>query len=271
MREIKLNYLKNTRDLGGYKTTDGKTIKYNKIIRSGVLWKLDEEDMATLVDTLQIDKVIDLRNLDERESSPDMNIEGVENIHLPIFPQNENDALSRINDELKGLSFTRKLEHFYDIDENFSVLKLMNENYIMFISDEHCLKQFHVLIEYLLNEDDEHAILYHCAGGKDRAGVASFLILSLLGASEETLKYDYMVTDKYVRGEYEAAAERAKAYSDRPHLVEILDGTINVHEEYIDGMMNYMKEKEGDILTYIKKYFSITDEEIALLKNKYLE
>ncbi|MCD8203787.1 MAG: tyrosine-protein phosphatase [Coprobacillus sp.] len=271
MKEINLKYINNIRDLGGYKTNDGKTVKNNRLIRSSVLWKLEDEDISTLVDTLHVDKVIDLRNLDERESSPDIEIPGVENIHLPIFPQNENDALSRIDDELKGLSFTRKLEHFYDTIEGFNVFSLMNMNYIMFISDEHCLKQFRVLIDYLLKEDNVHAILYHCAGGKDRAGVASFLILALLGVDEETLKYDYMVTDKYVRREFDGAAERARAYSDRPHLVEILDGTINVHEEYIDGMINYMKEKEGDILLYIKKYFSITDEEISILRDKYLD
>ncbi len=271
MKEIKLNFVKNTRDLGGYVTTDGKTVREKKIIRSGALWKLEGDDFSTLVDTLHIDKVIDLRNDDEREGSPDTQIPGVENIHLSIFPQNENDVLSRVDDELKTSSFTRKLEYFYQTREGFSVYKLMSENYIMFVSDEHCIRQFRVLFDYILNEDEEHAILYHCAGGKDRAGVASFLILALLGVGEATLKYDYMITDKYVRSEYEGALARASAHPERVMLPEILDGTINVHEEYYDNMVSYMKEKEGDIVSYIKKYFSITEEEINLLKSKYLE
>ncbi|MCD8204353.1 MAG: tyrosine-protein phosphatase [Coprobacillus sp.] len=271
MKEINLNYIKNIRDLGGYKTTDGKTVKENKLIRSGAVWKIDEKDYSVLVNQLHVDKVIDLRNADEREGSPDVDIPGATNIHLPIFPQNENDALSRVSDELKSSSFTKKLEHFYETKGDFSVYNLMIANYIMFITDEYCIKQFRVLFDYVLNEDDDHALLYHCAGGKDRTGVASFIILALLGVDEDTLKYDYMVTDKYVRSEYEAALERAKGYPERPLLPEILDGTINVHEEYYDSMVSYMKEKEGDIISYIKKYFSITEEEINLLKSKYLD
>lgn len=36
----------NFRELGGYQTLDGKTIKWNKLIRSGKLSELTDDDLA---------------------------------------------------------------------------------------------------------------------------------------------------------------------------------------------------------------------------------
>ena len=47
-RLLSINDGENFRDLGGYQTTDGHTVKWRKLIRSGALGWLSENDLTYL-------------------------------------------------------------------------------------------------------------------------------------------------------------------------------------------------------------------------------
>ena len=49
-RHIDLEGQPNFRDLGGYQTTDGRTVKWRQVFRSGELPRLTDNDVATLKD-----------------------------------------------------------------------------------------------------------------------------------------------------------------------------------------------------------------------------
>ena len=50
----------NFRDLGGYQTSDGHTVKWHRLIRSGALNNLDEQDQEALA-AIPVTVYIDLR------------------------------------------------------------------------------------------------------------------------------------------------------------------------------------------------------------------
>ncbi|MCJ7754110.1 MAG: tyrosine-protein phosphatase [Thermoanaerobaculales bacterium] len=56
-RHIVLDGQPNFRDLGGYETTDGRTVKWGQVFRSGELPRLSDDDMATL-EELEISTVV---------------------------------------------------------------------------------------------------------------------------------------------------------------------------------------------------------------------
>lgn len=59
--QIKLEGAVNVRDLGGYKTTDGLTIKPHKLIRSAELANLSDSDKKKLVNTYDLSHIVDFR------------------------------------------------------------------------------------------------------------------------------------------------------------------------------------------------------------------
>ena len=63
--KIILSGAPNARDLGGIETKDGRTLKYGRLIRSGMLSRLDDNDIAYLKNA-GLRTVVDFRTAAER-------------------------------------------------------------------------------------------------------------------------------------------------------------------------------------------------------------
>ena len=66
LRVIKLEGQANFRDIGGYKTEDGQTLKMGKVYRSGELQKLTDKDVEKLKD-LEINRLVNFLMKEEIE------------------------------------------------------------------------------------------------------------------------------------------------------------------------------------------------------------
>ncbi len=73
--------MNNTRDLGGMRTKDGRTVRPNMLYRSSKLSKLEDRDWFTR----NVALVVDMRSSMEINENPDPHIPGVGYLHLPIF------------------------------------------------------------------------------------------------------------------------------------------------------------------------------------------
>ena len=73
----------NTRELGGYKTTDGKSIKWGMLFRSDKLSDISKTDEEYLKN-LGIKKIIDFRSEDEKAEDPDIIPAGIDYLEMPI-------------------------------------------------------------------------------------------------------------------------------------------------------------------------------------------
>ncbi|MEC7957974.1 MAG: tyrosine-protein phosphatase, partial [Pseudomonadota bacterium] len=82
-RKLPFTGAHNFRDLGGYKTEDGRTVKWGKIYRSDNLHSLTDEDLKYMK-RLNIKSVVDFRSLEERESEPDRLNPDMTQVLLPI-------------------------------------------------------------------------------------------------------------------------------------------------------------------------------------------
>ena len=245
---------RNLRDLGGYKTQNGKHVKKGYFFRSSRLMDFDQAELKIL-NSLNIKKIYDLRSKEEVKDSPDPTLKGAEYIH--------SSAAARAD----------------GTEVNFSPAALIAENvYSKESNDEFTHKVYGNLpfsYAYKRMFEDIVAgnvpILFHCSAGKDRTGIAAILILLALGVNEETAMYDYMLTNEY-RKEY---IERFKKDFPLTKLDGELAGMLLAYEGVTytnaDYSLKRIKEKYENYDEYFEKEYNLDKDALQRLRDLYTE
>ena len=166
-RLIPLQGAVNFRDLGGYLTEDGLRTRWRVLFRADGLSELTETDLAVMRE-LGIRTVVDLRSGQEVEQSRfDVEAHPVTFHHFPFIK-----ALPDAEDFARAPGF-------------------LGTQYTDMLDD--ATPQIIGALSALAAPDARPAV-FHCTAGKDRTGLLSALVLSLLGVPEETVVADYALS-----------------------------------------------------------------------------
>lgn len=261
IRRLKLKKLFNTRDLGGIPTKDG-VIKKGKLIRSGKLYKIPEETVQALKN-MGVNTVIDLRIFTECEEAPDTLWEGVNYVHLPVLCT----ATPGITRE-KTMRKTMEIESRRIKEEFGSADNYMVEMYRSVLFYEEPKKLLAQALRLII--ENNGCILWHCSGGKDRAGILSALVEGLLDVDEKIILHDYITSHRF---------QRARFFWNRAGLViapislrfkKILYGMMAAKTHYLKVPLDDINKKYGSIAEYCKQELGVTDEDIKTLREKYV-
>lgn len=245
-RFINIKGAYNVRDIGGYPTKDGGTIKWQKVFRSGKISRIktsENEKMAAM----NIKTICDFRTLAEQEASPDSwyNLDNINHFPLPIG-EGRLDRLDWMKNAAKG---TGKNSYLYQA----------NQRYVL-----HNAHRFRAFFEILLDENN-YPLLYHCTAGKDRTGFASVLLLSALGVDKSTIMADYLLTNDYLNRffwkEMEAVSAKNGFNLEKVKPIFIAD------EIYIQGAYDAIEARYGTIVSYLETAINVGQKEIEKLKN----
>jgi protein-tyrosine phosphatase len=241
----------NTRELGGYKTTDGKSVKWGMLYRSDKLSDISDTDQEYL-QSLGIKKIVDFRSKEEKTEDPDIIPEGINYIEMPV---NVDGAMrSKIEAVLKGE--TEKEVKSFLVDANREFVTSYTDVYENFLRG-------------LIDEDAP--TLFHCTAGKDRAGFAAAITLIALGVSKENVIEDYMKTNAFTEDRIEEILNQIELMSLYQADAEILRPLIGVERVYIETAFKTAEEKYGSLENFIRDGLNISDEDIQKLRNKFLE
>lgn len=175
-RHIELKGAQNVRDLGGYTTRDGRKTQWKRFLRSDGMHLLTEEDQQKLLE-YGVGTVIDLRMTMETEATPNVfsRSTAVDFHHISLMAILEHEGLRRAPES--GTP-AEKFAHMYR----------------QFLFD--CRDSIGMIMSTLADAGD-HVCIYHCAGGKDRTGVISAILLSIAGVPDGTIGEDYGLTALY--------------------------------------------------------------------------
>lgn len=169
---INLESVQNARQLGGYKTTDNRTVKQNIIIRSGELAGLSDNDKKLLTDEYNLAYIIDLRDEIEVPDAPDPELPGVDYHNLIVWPREVRNRIS-----LESKTNEEYVKNYY------TAYALGNE----------AIEAFQKMFEVLL-ENESGSVLIHCMYGRDRTGIAVTLILSALQVDWDDIEREYLLS-----------------------------------------------------------------------------
>ncbi len=260
-RLIEFENLKNTRDLGGLVGREGGSIKSGKLIRSGQLVGLSENDKAKL--SSLVGTVVDMRTEGERQANPDVVLEGVDCLHIPVVGV----LTPGVTREVKSVEELIQMLLFKP-DES---LDYMCGLYRQFIRSDFSVSAYASFLRVLL-EDHDKAVLWHCTAGKDRAGTSTVILEKLLGVSDSDILDDYLYTNINLKDEMNAviAYAKEKVGSDSPLIDQSLKYLYGADEAYLQAFFSEMDERFGSFSCFVRDGLHLGDHDIELLESLYL-
>jgi protein-tyrosine phosphatase len=157
-------------------------------VRWGTVYRADAltftADGLAAYRALGIRAVFDLRGLEERTRLPDP----VDSVHLPVLAHVERAGALP--------AWSAAVAH----DDGERFLRTVYGGLL-----EHAAPVFGELFTQLADAANRPA-MFHCTGGKDRTGMASAILLELLGVGRDDVLDDYELTTRYRLREHRAEA-----------------------------------------------------------------
>lgn len=244
-RLVMFDGVANFRDLGGYTTSASQSVRWGRVYRSSALDKMTEKDSGLFL-SLGIRTICDLRSARERELSPTM---------LPpasmanIFPV---EIVSSAGRRLKDLVASEN-------PTTEAYREIMVDGYRSYIR-EHA-EQFRRLFE-LLSDERSYPLLFHCAAGKDRTGIAAALLLAVLGVSLDEIFDDYLLTNSHWHGNSPFAISAPTA---------LLPTIISADRSYLSAALDAIGEDHGSTEQFFESRLGLSPAAVDRLRQLMLE
>ena len=260
-RSIPLEGQSNFRDIGGYKTVDGQTVRSGIVFRSGELHGLTEKDVQTLSE-LGIGTVVNFLSPAEIEArGADVLPAGTKEVLQPI--ESGDGLVAEVLEARRTGDFSK-----VPADLNPKLHELLVDG---------AQEQYAALIRAIIAAEGE-PLAYHCSHGIHRTGTATAIILSALGVPWESVRSDYLLSNETRASEVGPRLEQlrlaaAETFGQDPADVDMtnINAFYILEGSYIDGTLNRIEEEYGDIETYLKKGLGLSEEEIGLLRHRLLK
>ncbi len=243
-KNINIKKVHNFRTVGNIKNADGRTLKEGQFYRSGHLYKVKKKSFDEF-STLGIKEVIDLRNSKEIAQKPDHLPVGIVYKNYSAF-EDEGDQLDQakklvLKGKVNGSDADQRMLDFYKdyVTENPEIIKK-------------------IITEIL---ESDQPILYHCTAGKDRTGITTALILSILKFDKETIYNDYLLSNNYRKKLVQKRLNLAKnLHFLYPKMdISVLEKLSWVEKDYLDAAFNEINKKYGSLDAYIQQVLGISD------------
>jgi protein-tyrosine phosphatase len=211
------------------------------LYRSDHLGTLNADD-ARQIQALGISRVLDFRGVEERETAvcalPDVTVHS-----LPIEP-----------------TVVQALTEFVASGRTLGtddVAHLMCETYRGFVREN--THRFAEFFGHLVASGEP--TVFHCTAGKDRTGFAAALLLHVLGAPEDEVMRDYLLTN-----------ERLAMPSGSRHGLpdEVMAVLWRVQPDFLQAAFSEVDAAYGSLDTYLREGLSVGDAERERLRALYL-
>jgi protein-tyrosine phosphatase len=226
-RWIRLPGTTNLRDLGGYPSTDGGTVRWRTLLRSDALHRLDDSGRAALLG-LGLRTVIDLRTDEEVMATPSA-LAGtggtagtagsrVRSYHVPLF---DASAIGRLPPELAAI-------YRYMIDDRGAAIA-----------------------EAVGRLCASNALpgLIHCTAGKDRTGLVAAIVLEVIGVPDDIIAADYAMSGTCLDPGAATAISQIRAVSGVGRWLDL--GALGAQPRVIHEALGYIRAGAGTVTGYL--------------------
>jgi protein-tyrosine phosphatase len=174
-RRIAFERVFNFRDLGGWPTTDGRTVRWRTLYRADTLHRIEGADLE-LLGGLGLRTVVDLRSAQEIDEHGRLKHDGIDLTvhHLGMVDDVGSSPATRPTAQSAAALPADAGEAYVNMTERGrrSIARAIA----------------------LLAEPGALPGVFHCTAGKDRTGIVAALLLSALGVGDDDVASDYLLT-----------------------------------------------------------------------------
>ncbi|MGW6708867.1 tyrosine-protein phosphatase [Streptomyces sp. NPDC054956] len=256
----------NLRDLGGTPLSGGRTVRSGLVFRSGQLDRLDLE-VDRSVAALELRTVIDFRTDPERADHPDRMPPGARLLIADVLADKVNAGTGAAEGpgQIPAAQLKDLLSDPAVAEEHLGggkVQALFAGIYRSLVSSGSAQASYRLLLTELA-DPEAGPLLFHCTAGKDRTGWGATVILSLLGADDETLMSEYLSVNPAVRIAFAPMIEGFTAAGGDPELALAL---IGVYPEYLEAALDEVSTRYGSMEKYVREGLGVSDETVEALR-----
>jgi protein-tyrosine phosphatase len=255
-RHVVLEGAANFRDLGGYTTSDGRSVKWGQLFRSDNLAHLTDDDLEK-VGALGINLVCDFRSAPEKEEEPDR------------LPAVDPPAVAELEIGVDGFMVNDLRERIMSGDvAGLDLREMLIEGNRQFATKQ--APTYAAMFERITNPANLPALV-HCTAGKDRAGFAAAAILSVLGVPRETVMADFLLTNHYTAAATERRLLMIELFSLTRADSDALRPLFGVEPAYLEAAFAEIDANYGDFDTYRREALGLDDAEVEAFRALALE
>jgi protein-tyrosine phosphatase len=242
-RHLPLGGTYNVRDVGGYVTQDGRTIRWRTLFRADSLHRLTEDGQAHLLDA-GLRTIVDLRRDEELALAPNVlaTSDRVRYVWVSLAPDPTNGAERR---ELAPDSLARTYRAIVDGRQG-ELCKVLAA----------------------LARPGAFPALVHCTAGKDRTGIVVALLLALAGVDRPTVAEDYALSATYLTDEFFADARRRAEAAG--HDWEQYRNLLGCPADLMLATLADPDARFGGVEAYLRR-IGLLDEEIETLRSALVD
>lgn len=239
----------NVRDIGGWKTEDGHSIRYGMIYRCGKTNPggkntCSEEDVALFTQTLGVVTEIDLRGSDAYGQTMSVFGEDITYLRAPMS------------------SYSCILPQFSQLEPVAAAYNAQSPDSIRLIFE-------------MLGKEDSYPLVFHCNAGADRTGTLAFLINGVLGVPFADLTRDFELTSfagGHIR--WRSDITQDASFADYGIMLEDDSNYIAWNQMY-SLMMEHYGTEDGTLQSAIENYLintcKVNKEDIDVLRKMMLK
>lgn len=241
----------NFRDLGGYRTADGRQVAWGQVFRSGTMARFGADDHA-IMDRLGIRVVCDLRTTAERRKHPSAFHDQADyDVWARDYDMSGGNLIEvmRAPDATRDLARARMIALYHElpIEQAPSYREL-----------------FRRLAEGPL------PLVFHCSAGKDRTGIGAALLLDLLGVERDAILADYAMTDLFI----EPLFDIIRADPIGAELAEIdpaiWQPMMNADRDYLAAMFRAIEKDHGSVGAFLAAEVDVNEARAEAIRDRLL-